>query len=303
MKYCYQAFNFRDIALGLIEYANEIIKEYQADGYDLTLRQLYYVFVARDYLPEKWRDPVTGSKNNPKSYGKLGSIISKARLAGLIDWKAIVDRTRHVEINSHWEDPSDIIQSSADCYALDSRIDQDVYIEAWIEKEALAGILERACEPLDIPYFSCRGYVSLSAMWRAARRIRSQPHNKTVILHLGDHDPSGIDMTRDIRDRLELFNCDIEVKRIALNMDQVKEHKPPPNPAKMTDSRFQSYADEYGDESWELDALDPRTITELIESHAAELTDERKRKRRFIRQEKNRKRLQAIADNYDDLDI
>lgn len=290
MKYTYQNFNFRDASLGLIGQANEIIEEYQAEGYELTLRQLYYQFVARGLV-----------ENKAAEYNRLGKLVGNGRLAGLIDWKAIVDRTRHIEINSHWEKPSDIIQSAADSYALDTRIDQDVYIEAWIEKEALAGILERACEPLDIPYFSCRGYVSLSAMWRAARRIISQPHKKVIIFHLGDHDPSGIDMTRDIRDRLELFNCEVEVKRIALNMEQVEEHQPPPNPAKLTDSRCQGYIAEYGEESWELDALDPRTLTELIEHHESLLTNSRKRNKRIKLQESHREKLQSIADNYDSL--
>lgn len=80
---------------------------------------------------------------------------------------------------------------------------------------------------------------------------------RRVILHLGDHDPSGIDMTRDISDRLELFGADVEVKRIALNWDQIDEFTPPPNPAKLSDSRAGAYIAEYGDESWELDALEP----------------------------------------------
>jgi hypothetical protein len=88
---------------------------------------------------------------------------------------------------------------------------------------------------------------------------------KPVIIHLGDHDPSGVDMTRDIRERLELFEADVEVRRIALNMDQVEEHQPPPNPAKLTDSRATGYIREHGRSSWELDALDPTLLDQLIE--------------------------------------
>lgn len=289
-------FNFRGSTVTLIDQAEEIIAEYMAEDYELTLRQLYYQFVARGIIA-----------NKNSEYKRLGSIVNDARLAGLLDWDAIVDRTRKIQINSHWKDPSEIIQSAVNCYALDTRKTQPTYIEVWVEKEALAGILERACEPLDVPYFSCKGYVSQSAMWRAGRRIvaklKTAHHNKAIVLHLGDHDPSGIDMTRDIQDRLVLFEADVEVKRIALNMEQVEQFNPPPNPAKITDSRCESYVAEYGEESWELDALDPRTINELVTKQINNLTVQSKRKVLVKEQEEQREKLQAIADQFDDLDV
>lgn len=291
----YKAFNFRQNTIALIDQANDIIAEYLAEGYELTLRQLYYQFVARGLIP-----------NKDSEYKRLGSVINDSRLAGLVDWDAIVDRTRKIQINGHWDNPSDIIQSSADCYAIDTRETQDIYVEVWIEKEALAGILEQACEPLDVPYFSCRGYVSQSAMWRASCRIRqelSAKHHYATILHFGDHDPSGIDMTRDIDDRLELLEAVVEVKRIALNMEQIEKYNLPPNPAKLSDSRCQSYMSEYGEESWELDALDPRTITKLIQQNIDVLTNQAKRKKLITLQESQREKLQTIADNFDTLEL
>lgn len=287
MKHYYKGFNFRSKTLGIIDKANEIIEEYAAEGYDLTLRQLYYQFVARDIIP-----------NKQSEYKKLGSVVNDARLAGLVDWESIVDRTRKYEQNGHWNSPADIIKDSADQYAIDTRADQDVYVEVWVEKDALVGVLERACSPLDVGYFSCRGYVSQSAMWLAAGRFLCE--DNCVLLHLGDHDPSGLDMTRDIQDRLDMFGADVEVKRIALNMDQVEEYQPPPNPAKTTDSRYESYILEHGDESWELDALDPRVITELIEKHVEDHTDEDAREALVAKQENDREKLQEISDNWKD---
>lgn len=285
MKHFYQATNFRRKSLEIIDKANEIIEEYSADGYDLTLRQLYYQFVARDIIP-----------NRQSEYKKLGSVVNDARLAGLVDWESIVDRTRKYEANGHWDNPADIIRDSADQYAINTRASQDIYIEVWVEKDALIGVLERACSPLDVGYFSCRGYVSQSAMWAAANRFRCE--NDCVLLYLGDHDPSGLDMTRDIQFRLNMFGAEVEVKRIALNMEQVEEYQPPPNPAKTTDSRYERYIDEYGDESWELDALDPRVITELIEKHVKEHTNKKKRYALIVKQESDREKLQEISDNW-----
>lgn len=290
MKRAYCDFNFRANTLEIIETANRIINEYKAEGYDLTLRQLYYQFVARDIIT-----------NKQSEYNKLGTAINNGRLAGLIDWNSIVDRTRKHEENPHWDNPADIINGAADGYAIDTRADQNDYIEVWVEKDALVGVIERACEPLDIGYLSCRGYVSQSAMWRAAMRFIPQERNGqvcTILLHLGDHDPSGIDMTRDIQDRLSMFGSEVEVKRIALNMEQVEKYQPPPNPAKTTDSRYEKYISEYGENSWELDALDPRIITKLITRQVAEYTDEDKRKSLIEKQEKERQEIQEIADNW-----
>lgn len=300
MKQLYKSFNFRRNTLGIIDKANEIIAEYKAEGYDLTLRQLYYQFVARDIIP-----------NRQAEYKKLGSVVNDGRLTGMIDWNSIVDRTRKHEKNSHWNSPAEIIATAAESYGVNTREDQDYYLEVWVEKDALVGVIERACQPLDVGYFSCRGYVSQSAMWRAAMRFMEQSVvseekyierglRNCVLLHLGDHDPSGIDMTRDIQNRLDMFNTEVEVKRIALTMEQVEDQKPPPNPAKTTDSRYAQYIAEYGDESWELDALDPRFITELIQEHIEDYTDEERRDALIEKQEKDRERLQEISDNWKD---
>ena len=285
----FQPHNFRKQARLLIDTANSIIAEYQAEGYDLTLRQLYYQFVARGII-----------RNTQKEYDKLGVIISKARLAGLIDWEAIIDRTRTVNGNNHFKNPGDILSAAARQYKLDTRATQKIYIEVWIEKEALLGVIEPICRQLDITYLACKGYYSQSAMWRAAQRIQAVQEcaQEIVILHLGDHDPSGLDMTRDIEERLTLFGVGVEVRRIALNMQQVEQYNPPPNFAKLSDTRASKYVDIYGNESWELDALDPKVITGLIKTAVDEYTDQNKRQELTELQELQKQRLTYIADHW-----
>jgi len=172
--------------------------------------------------------------------------------------------------------------------------------KVWVEKDALIGVVERACTELDVPFLSCRGFVSQSAMWQAAMRIKRQGRD-TVIIHLGDHDPSGIDMTRDIQDRLDIFGYGGIVDRIALNLDQIEQYNPPPNPAKVSDSRYEGYVAEYGEDSWELDALDPKAINELITKAINEYTDKKKRQKLITKQEQYRDKLQYIADNWDEV--
>lgn len=268
----YQQTRFSPWKLTMIKRVNEIVTRYSKMGYDLTLRQVYYQFVARDLLPETWADPKTGSTNNEKSYKKLGDIISDARMAGLLDWYAIVDRTRSMYSVPHWNDPEHAIGDLAERYRLDkwSESDQPYRIQVWVEKDALEGVVGRTCSRLDVPYFSCRGYTSQTAMWENAQAMKELAKDDVVpvILHLGDHDPSGIDMSRDIEDRVRMFMDDygetLIFKRLALNMDQVEKYNPPENPAKSTDSRFKKYVELHGDRSWELDALDPTVIDKLI---------------------------------------
>ncbi len=281
--------NFSDGSLALVEYANQIIEEYQDRGFRLTLRQLYYQFVARAYI-----------ENKQSEYKRLGSIINDARLAGLIDWDAIEDRTRSLDKPPVWESPPDIIKACASQYRRDLWADQPYYVECWIEKEALAGVIEDACKPLRLPFLSCRGYTSQSEMFDAGyRRLRAHRDKEILILHLGDHDPSGIDMTRDIKERLALFtDATIEVKRLALNLDQVELYNPPPNPAKTTDARFVAYRRKFGTESWELDALQPEVIRDLISDAANAVINRTVWDESRKREDKERAALRRLSTKY-----
>ncbi len=294
-KIQYEAKNFNSRTQETITQAEAIVAEYQAQGFSLTLRQLYYQFVARGMIANTERD-----------YKRIGNIVSDARRAGLIDWNSIEDRTRFVRSLNNWDEPQDILESAKDDYHRDLWATQDKRMEVWIEKDALVGVIEAICQENDVSFFSCRGYVSDSEMWRAAMRMRRHFNNdqNIIVLHLGDHDPSGIDMTRDIEDRLNLFSNHalIEVRRIALTMEQIEEKSPPPNPAKTTDSRYASYVSEYGDESWELDALEPQYLSDLIRDQILEERDEEKWETAIAEQEEEREQIQDIIDRWDELE-
>lgn len=273
----------------LIDIINNVVNEYRNMGYELTLRQTYYQLVARGYIP-----------NNERSYKNIGALINDGRLAGLIDWNSIVDRTRFIRQNSHWEKPEDVIMSAKCSYLLDKWEDQPNYVEVWVEKDALIDIVGQVCRALDTPFFSCRGYTSQSEMWLAAQRfiVQNEIRENCFIIHLGDHDPSGIDMTRDIAERLEMFGAYVEVNRIALTMDQVNKYNPPPNPAKITDTRSSKYIREFGNESWELDALEPQMLAELITNEVTALRDDEIYERICAREAKEKNELQLLVDNY-----
>ena len=284
---------FTSASRATIQSAREIIEEYVQNGFDLTLRQLYYQFVARDLIP-----------NTQRSYKRLGSLINDARLAGQIDWDHLVDRTRALKSLSSWETPGDIIRSAAHSFHVNMWEGQDYRPEVWIEKDALVGVIEPICNSLDVPFFSCRGYTSQSTMWRASQRLRrySSEGQTPVVIHLGDHDPSGIDMSRDIKDRLHMFRSDLEFIRIALNRDQIDLYSPPPNPTKVTDSRAAAYMAEHGNESWELDALDPTEMESLIERTILSFRDERKWAAQERLEQEGQDSLMEAADRWSDVE-
>lgn len=297
----YRSQTFRSTSELVIEQANEILEEYAAQGFDLTLRQLYYQFVARALIP-----------NAQRSYDRLGSIVNDARLAGRIGWNRIVDRTRELEEQNHYANPEELVSYAAGWYRRDKWAPQPYRLEVWIEKDALVGVIEGVCRELDVPFLSCRGYVSQSEAWGAAMRFVRYIRDggqRVRILHLGDHDPSGIDMSRDIRDRMELFlarhvarpDRDFGLDRLALNMDQVRRYDPPPNPAKITDSRAVDYIARFGRESWELDALEPAVMAELIRDAVLDYRDETAWQDEVEAEEHEREILETISQRWDDV--
>lgn len=326
-KICYIPRRFNGDSKYLVRICDTICQEYEAMGYNLTLRQLYYQCVSRDILP-----------NSDKSYDRLGTLINDARLAGEIDWNHLEDRTRNLQSLMHFNGPTDRIVSAANSYNLNLWEDQDYHIEIWVEKEALADVVSRVANRNDVSYFSCRGYVSASEMHVAGRRLANvafEENKEIIILHLGDHDPSGMDMSRDIEERLRLFMTQghdqyieqyedgdfdgkpakspmpdwyideqserLMVKRIALNMAQIRQYNPPPNPAKLADTRAQKYIEAYGNQSWELDALSPQVLDALIQTHISEYRDADKFNAKLAETKKDREEMQLVASNWKDV--
>jgi len=279
----------------IIDHANRIIEDHANKGFTLTLRQLYYQFVGEALIP-----------NTERSYKNLGNVINNARLAGLVDWDAIEDRMRSMVQNSHWAGPDDIVDTCSRQFQYDKWLRQSIRVECWVEKDALVGVLASVCQPLDVPYFACRGYTSQSEMWRASQRFRGfieDDEQEVLILYLGDHDPSGLDMTRDVKDRLELFLGPksaelLRVKRLALNMNQIEEYEPPPNPAKVTDSRSGPYMEEFGDESWELDALDVTVLADLIRENILDVRDDETWEESIAEENKAKEELSQVSANW-----
>lgn len=262
MKQTFVEKRFNTESREIIDRANTIIESYQVQGYQMTLRQVYYQFVTKNWLV-----------NTERSYKRLGSILNDARYAGLIDWDAIEDRNRVPSRPGEFSDLGSLARAALGSYRLNRWKGQPYYAELWVEKAALAGVLEPLANEWHATLMVNRGYSSASAMYQAAQRFQDRRGQEGIVFYLGDHDPSGEDMVRDIQERFETFLVPVQVRKIALTMAQVQEYQPPPNPAKTTDSRYGKYAAEHGEESWEVDALPPDVLGRLIREAFVEIVD------------------------------
>lgn len=296
MKERFSDANLGPARLRTIDQANEIIEDFQSQGYRMTLRQLYYQFVSKNLIT-----------NEEKSYKNLASTISDGRLVGLIDWDAIEDRGRVADEPHHVNEVADhmaMLKRAANGFTLDAWRDQPVYVELWVEKQALAGVLEPLARRHHVTLMVNKGYSSQSAMYESAQRFREgmgttgdrdesvgrgedpwydlRSDREGLLLYLGDHDPSGEDMVRDIRDRLCTFGCGekLRVQKLALTMAQVKQYNPPPQPLKrsektgeLSDSRGEAYRRKFGGHSWEVDALRPDVLSRLVTKAITDVID------------------------------
>lgn len=294
--------NFAIDSVEIILRANRIIRQYQDDNMLLTLRQLYYQMVARDWIP-----------NTVNSYKRIGNIISDARDAGMIDWDAIEDRNRSAYLPTEWESPAEIVLAAARGFRINRWEGQGVLVEVMVEKDALSGILAPLCSQYHVRFSANKGYSSSTMMFEAGQRFRAalqsdRDINEVHVLYCGDHDPSGIDMTRDVEERFMKYmnngsgidrdEVPLTVHRLALNWNQVQEWNPPPNPAKETDSRYAKYRNEFGDESWELDAVEPNTLRTLVEDEILNLIDTDQWNTVAASEKKMRDELETFATEY-----
>lgn len=287
MKQEYINIRFNAATLALIDRANVIIETYA--GMSITVRQLYYRLVAEAAI-----------ENSVKSYKRIVKTITDARMAGLIDWDAIEDRARQFKARSHWDDGKALFDAAADQFFRDMWEGQDVRPFVLVEKDALSGVLAPVCHEYDVPLLACKGYASATVMREfAVNQVRDAviDGQTPIILHLGDHDPSGIDMTRDLTDRVSLFLEieDANVNRLALNMPQIERLKPPPNPAKETDARFKEYRRRFGVRCWELDALPPDQLQKIVRDAIRRRIDWDVWERREAEIEATKKRMRRHA--------
>lgn len=261
----------RRSTLDMIGGINQIVADYEEHGLRLTVRQIYYQFVSRKWAPSGGR-----------SYDQIQGACNTGRNCGLISWDAIEDRGRNLMGLGHYTSPAEAVARVRSSYRIDMWANQPFRPEFWVEKQALEGVVGQMANQLEVDYYAQKGYNSTSEHWAAGQRFQEYiaRGQRPIVFHLGDHDPSGWHMTQSNIEKLSLYaGVPIMVQRLALNLDQIDRWSPPPFDSKRSDSRFESYSSYMegrgrdADESWELDALDPLALHEVMSDAVERIRD------------------------------
>ena len=261
-----------------------IADDYMTKGIKLTNRQLYYQIVREAIIP-----------NALEIYKRICKLMTDMRYGGLLDWDAIEDRGRVPTMHSEWGDIQSLIESACNSYRLPRWRDEEFYVELYCEKQAMESVLKPIADKYHIYFGYNKGYSSASTMYELSKRLKKKIKEGkiAVVLYLGDFDPSGLDMVRDVQDRVDEFmgqGYSFEVVQLALTMKQIKQYNPPPNPAKVSDPRAGEYIKTYGNVSWELDALPPEVLRDIAEEGIRDYLDV-ERYNSFIDRENEEKRI------------
>ncbi|OPX87478.1 MAG: hypothetical protein A4E53_02466 [Pelotomaculum sp. PtaB.Bin104] len=273
-----------------------IVNEYQQNNIKLTLRQLYYQMVSKNYIP-----------NLEAEYKKIIDLTGSMRGNNILTLDEFADNTRFAIRYRYEDDIENFIKDSIrpGKYNLDTRKNQPYYLEVWIEKEALRSVFKPITDKFDIPLFICRGYPSTSSLFQQGRTIlfktqyEGKERKQVIILYYGDHDPSGKQIPEAIQ---SIFYNNyqmkhVEVRPMALNMDQVRRFKLPPNPAKITDPRAGGYIAKWGAESWELDAVPPVELQKIVEADILRYSNIKLINGVINKTKKDREKIKKMRDN------
>lgn len=311
----YKFKKFSPIHMSIIEKTNEIIDEYVVSGLTLTLRQMYYQFVGRGLFPDsrrfrfstsgnKWVQDSSGTSNLQRNYKWLGKIISDAKLAGLMSWSAMKDLTRELHTTPVWHSPDSIIDACADQFKIDLWLGQPRRVFVWIEKDAGLSVVQQACSQHRVSYMSTRGFASMQGLHDEAMRHKTLLRQgiTPIIILITDHDPSGMMMEQDLRNRFSTFGVSTQFTRIALTLQQVYDYNLPSDPCKLSDSRSTRYIDLYGERAYELDALRPEVLSSMITQEIeSNILDTAQWSHMLDTEEEHRHTLRLLSDNYFDV--
>jgi hypothetical protein len=221
------------------------------DGKPMTVRQVFYQATVRGIV-EKLES----------GYAKVQVDLTKMRRDGSLPYDWLADNTRWQRKPRTFDSVEDALKETAAFYRKNLWRDADCYVEIWLEKDALAGVIYPITEMYDVPLMVARGYASLSFLYSAAEYI-NELSVPAYIYHLGDFDPSGVNAGEKIEETLRELAPDAEIyfERIAVTPEQIDEWDLPTRPTKASDTRSKNF----GGISVELDAIDPNVLRDLVQ--------------------------------------
>jgi hypothetical protein len=247
-----------------------------------TLRGLFYRLVSAGHV----------DKTEAAYKTLVGRLCVEMRRAGTLPYDWLSDNTRWMRKPASYNSLSQAVRLTAETYRRSLWATADAYVEVWLEKDALAGVLYDVTATWDVPLMVTRGYPSLTFLYSAAEAIAAQG-KPTWLYYLGDFDPSGVDISRKIESELRRLAPDAELyfKRLAVNENQIREWQLPTRPTKKTDSR----AHAFGAESVEVDAIPARQLRALVEQAIYCHVDDEQLETLKVAEQSEREYLEAMA--------
>jgi hypothetical protein len=221
-----------------------------AEDSPVTVRQLFYRLVSAGTI-----------EKTELQYRAVMRAVGEMRRDGRIPFEGIADNTRRPMKYASYPNLQAALRVARDGYFRSRWDNQDAYVEVWLEKDALSGVVFPVTGELDVPLMVTRGYPSISFLHGAAETIARQG-KPSYLYYFGDHDPSGVDITRSVADGIREFapEADVVVERVAVTRDQIKRLNLPSRPTKTTDAR----AKDWDGGSVELDAIPARQLREMV---------------------------------------
>ena len=191
-------------------------------------------------------------------------LLKEARERGMIPWEWIVDETRELERVASWDDPADYVSTVSRAYRRDFWQHQPFRVEVWSEKGTVRGVLAPVLDQYGVGFRVMHGFGSATAVHDVAI---DDDGRELFVLYVGDYDPSGLCVSEvDLPKRLERYDGDhVSLERIALTLDQVRSLPSFPASDKAKDKRYKWFVQNYGDRCWELDAMNPNDLRDLVE--------------------------------------
>lgn len=256
----------------------EVLEEIQP----ATVRQTFYQLVSRGII----------DKTEQEYKHTVVRLLGEMRRNQEIPFDWIADNTRWMRKPQTYSSLTDMLDRSTEFYRRALWDSQDAYVEIWLEKDALSGVLYEVTAECDVPLMVTRGYPSLSFLHAAATSIgaRGKP---AYLYYFGDYDPSGMDITRAVEDGIREFapDADIEFERVAVTAEQIEEMELPTRPTKATDSRSKNFEGE----SVEVDAIDPDTLRDMVRDAIEQHIDKDELQRLELIEKQERETLENIA--------
>ena len=277
------------------------------DYYPLTLRQIHYRLVEKQ--PLWYRSSINNPdpyRNTIANYQALSQVLKWMRIDESLPWEVLTDRVRRVSTKRGFEDLQVFINQEMDVFleGYDRCLvqSQDIYLELWVEKDALSAVFEDVADPFCLRVVTRRGYNSITFEADYYRRAMEAIKKKQepVVLYFGDFDPSGEDMLRASLETLrrELGLTQLRTVPVALTEEQALRLPPKPDAAKKGDTRYKSFYERHPNvpvgSAWELDALHPRELSRIARAAIMSALDMDSFEAEQEQEEKDRARLHQL---------